>query len=457
MIHRLLSTLVACAAVSTTAGEKPNILLILADDLGYHDVGFHGSERIKTPHLDRLAAMGMRFSDGHVSASVCSPSRAGMMTGRYQQRFGHEANVPPPTHGMDINERTLGQALKALGYRTALFGKWHLGNEPRHYPTVRGFDEFYGLRDGHRTFWYNPEHAHDKPGDPKNVEYNGKQISFEGHFTDWLADRTIEFIQSTADQPFFAFLSFTARDAPLESKAEDLKALGTEDHYCGLVYGMDRNIGKVLDALEREGKLENTLIWFLSDNGGTVAQASNYPLGGKKGTKFEGGHRVPFVLYWKGRVPAGVYDPMVSSMDIYPTCVKAAGGKLKQERPVDGVDLMPYITGKTEDVPHPSLIWRKLECAAVRDGDWKLIYVENFGSALFDLSSDLEERHNLASANPEKVDQLKGKLEAWEGDKIAPQWLEGEKWTGVRFKDHSVKFKTGLLPGRIEGSQLLRK
>ncbi len=457
MIHRLLSTLVACAAVSTTAGEKPNILLILADDLGYHDVGFHGSERIKTPHLDRLAAMGMRFSDGHVSASVCSPSRAGMMTGRYQQRFGHEANVPPPTHGMDINERTLGQALKALGYRTALFGKWHLGNEPRHYPTVRGFDEFYGLRDGHRTFWYNPEHAHDKPGDPKNVEYNGKQISFEGHFTDWLADRTIEFIQSTADQPFFAFLSFTAPHAPLESKPEDLKALGTEDHYCGLVYGMDRNIGKVLDALEREGKLENTLIWFLSDNGGTVAQASNYPLGGKKGTKFEGGHRVPFVLYWKGRVPAGVYDPMVSSMDIYPTCVKAAGGKLKQERPVDGVDLMPYITGKTEDVPHPSLIWRKLECAAVRDGDWKLIYVENFGSALFDLSSDLEERHNLASANPEKVDQLKGKLEAWEGDKIAPQWLEGEKWTGVRFKDHSVKFKTGLLPGRIEGSQLLRK
>jgi len=358
---------------------------------------------------------------------------------------------------MDINERTLGQALKALGYRTALFGKWHLGNEPRHYPTVRGFDEFYGLRDGHRTFWYNPEHAHDKPGDPKNVEYNGKQISFEGHFTDWLADRTIEFIQSTADQPFFAFLSFTAPHAPLESKPEDLKALGTEDHYCGLVYGMDRNIGKVLDALEREGKLENTLIWFLSDNGGTVAQASNYPLGGKKGTKFEGGHRVPFVLYWKGRVPAGVYDPMVSSMDIYPTCVKAAGGKLKQERPVDGVDLMPYITGKTEDVPHPSLIWRKLECAAVRDGDWKLIYVENFGSALFDLSSDLEERHNLASANPEKVDQLKGKLEAWEGDKIAPQWLEGEKWTGVRFKDHSVKFKTGLLPGRIEGSQLLRK
>ena len=449
---KIIVCTIACilsALAGVTAREgKPNILLILADDLGYHDVGFQGSERIRTPHLDQLAKMGTRFTDGHVSASVCSPSRAGMMTGRYQQRFGHEANVPPPTHGMDVNERTLGQALKALGYRTALFGKWHLGNEPEHYPTQRGFDEFYGLRDGHRTFWYDPGHAHDKPGDPKNVEHNGEQVSFDGHFTDWLGDRTVEFVNDNKDQPFFAFLSFTAPHGPLESKPEDMEALGTDDHYCGLVYGLDRNVGKVIDALKKNGQFDNTLIWFLSDNGGTVRQSSNYPLGGKKGTKFEGGHRVPFILHWKDRVPVGDYDPMVSALDIYATSVKAAGGDLKQERPLDGVDLLPYLSGEKAGEPHPRLVWRKLECAAARDGDWKLIRVENHGFALYDLSKDISESHDLAAAMPEKVEQLRKQLEAWETDKIEPLWLEGEKWTGVRFKDHTVKFKTGLLPGR---------
>lgn len=450
----LLGALALCAAAET----QPNILLILADDLGYHDVGFQGSERVITPHLDRLAAEGMRFTDGHVSASVCSPSRAGIMTGRYQQRFGHEANCPPRPHGMDVNERTLGQALQALGYRTGLFGKWHLGDEPHQYPTVRGFDEFYGLREGSRTFWYNPEHPHDKPGDPKNVEHNGKQVQFEGHFTDWLGDRTVEFVEAESDQPFFAFLSFTAPHAPLESKPEDLAALGTEDHYLGLIYGLDRNVGKVLAVLEKTGQLDNTLIWFLSDNGGTVKQASNYPLGGKKGTEFEGGHRVPFVLYWKDRVPVGVYEPMVSALDIYPTCVKAAGGSLEQERAVDGVDLIPYITGAVKDLPHPTLIWRKLECAAVRDGDWKLIRVENYGYALFNLKNDIAEKKDLAAAMPEKVTQLSRQLQAWETDKRDElPWLEAEKWTGVRFKDHTVKFKTGLLPGRKKGSRTLGK
>jgi arylsulfatase A-like enzyme len=434
---------------------KPNILLILADDLGYHDVGFQGSERIRTPHLDRLAKMGTRFTDGHVSASVCSPSRAGMITGRYQQRFGHEANCPPRPHGMDVKERTLGQALKALGYRTGLFGKWHLGDEPHQYPTVRGFDEFYGLREGSRSFWFNAEHEHDQPGDPHNVEHNGKQVAFEGHFTDWLGDRTVEFINGCGDQPFFAFLSFTAPHSPLESKPEDLEALGTDDHYCGLVYGLDRNVGKVVEALKRNGQFDNTLIWFLSDNGGTVQQASNYPLGGKKGTKFEGGHRVPFVLCWKDRVPAGDYHPMVSALDIYATSVRAAGGSLEQERPVDGVDLIPYLTGSRKGVPHPQFIWRKLECAAVRDGDWKLIRVENHGYALYDLSKDISESHDLAAEMPEKVEELRIKLEAWEADKMDPPWLEGEKWTGVRYQDHTVKFKTGLLPGRKPGSRML--
>jgi arylsulfatase A-like enzyme/acetyl esterase/lipase len=446
---------IAAPQATVEAAVQPNILLILADDLGYHDVGFQGSERIRTPHLDQLARMGTRFTDGHVSASVCSPSRAGMMTGRYQQRFGHEANVPPRPHGMDLNERTLGQALKQLGYRTALFGKWHLGEERAQYPTARGFDEFHGIRGGHRTFWFDPDHAHDQPGDPKNVESNGRQVTFDGHFTDWLGDRTVAFVNDCKGQPFFAFLSFTAPHAPLESKPEDLEALGTDDHYLGLIYGLDRNVGKVIDALKRNGQFDNTLIWFLSDNGGTVRQASNHPLGGKKGTKFEGGHRVPFILYWGGRVPAGDYEPMVSALDIYPTSIKAAGGSLDQERPVDGVDLLPYLTGTSTGVPHPWLIWRKLECAAARDGDWKLIRVEQHGFALYNLSTDIGERHDLAGEMPETVEKLRKQLESWETDKMEPLWLEGEKWTGVRFKDHTVKFETGLLPGRKAGSLML--
>jgi arylsulfatase A-like enzyme len=203
--------------------------------------------------------------------------------------------------------------------------------------------------------------------------------------------------------------------------------------------------------------MDNTLVWFLSDNGGTVAQASNYPLGGKKGTKFEGGHRVPFVLYWNNRVPVGVYEPMVSALDIYPTCVKAAGGSLAQERPLDGVDLLPYITGRNTAAPHPQFIWRKLECAAIRDGDWKLIRVAEYGYALYDLSNDLSESHDIAAKMPEKVEQMRKQLESWETDKMQPLWLEGKKWTKVRFEDHTVKFKTGRLPGQVDGSLLLGK
>lgn len=437
--------------------SPPDIVLILADDLGYYDLGFQGSERIPTPNLDRLASQSVRFTDGHVSASVCSPSRAGIMTGRYQQRFGHEANVPPRPWGMDVDERTLGQALKGLGYRTGLFGKWHLGDEPEQYPTARGFDEFFGLREGHRRYRFDRSHEHDAPGDPHNIEHNGIQVAFEGHLTDWLGDRAVEFIQADDPRPFFAFLSFTAPHAPLEPLQADMDAAGTDDPYAGLVYGLDRNVGKVLQVLEAKGRMENTLVWFLSDNGGTVGQASNFPLGGKKGTEFEGGQRVPFLVSWKNRISPGVYDAMVSSLDIYPPCIQAAGGSLEQSRPLDGADLVPYLTGQVSGLPHSRLFWRKLECAAVRDGDWKLIRVENYGSALYNLAEDIGEMHDLAAQMPEKVDQLRRLLQAWEADKTAPLWEEEEKWVGIRYRDHTVKFETGLLPGRIPDSRMLKK
>ena len=381
-----IATLTCFTAVSVlplqAAEPRPNIILILADDLGYEDLGFQRSKRIKTPHLDRLAAMGTRFSDGHVSASVCSPSRAGLMTGRYQQRFGHEGNSPRRPFGMDTQERTMGQAFQSLGYRTGIFGKWHLGDEEKHYPTKRGFDVFWGLREGSRTYWYD-EKKTDKPGSDKAIEHNGNRVKFDGHLTDRLGDQTVKFIEESKDHPFFAYLSFTAPHGPLQSKPEDMEALGTDDNYLGLIYGMDRNIGKVIAALEKHQLMDNTIIWFLSDNGGIGPTFSNYPLGGKKGFKFEGGHRVPFLLYWKGHVPAGkVYDPLVSSLDIYPTSLIAAGGSLDEPRGVDGVDLMPYVTGENIGAPHQRLYWCKLDCAAVRDGQWKLIRVDGYGFAL---------------------------------------------------------------------------
>jgi arylsulfatase A-like enzyme len=446
MNKALLSIAILAAACTLQAAENPNVLVIMADDLGYHDLGFQGSEHIRTPHLDRLASLSMRFTDGHTAASVCSPSRAGFITGRYQQRFGHEANVPPRPHGMDVDERTMGQAFKDLGYRTAIMGKWHLGDEEKHYPTNRGFDVFYGLREGSRSFWYN-EKKDDKPGNMHAAEHNGKQVEFEGHFSDWLGQKTIEFIDETKDKPFFIFLSFTAPHAPLQSKPEDMEALGTKDGYAGLVYGMDRNIGDVLAALERNDEMDNTIIWFLSDNGGTVNQASNAPLGGKKGTKLEGGHRVPFLLYWKDHVPAGKdYDKMISAMDIMPTSLAAAGGSLEQERPLDGVDLMPYITGKKEGIPHQQLYWRKLECAAVRDGNWKLFRIEGLDLALYNVKDDIGEQKNLAKQHPEKVEQLEKMLVAWEQDKVEPWWGEGKMWTKDRYDYHKAWFETGKPP-----------
>ena len=429
--------------------KKPNVIVILADDLGYADLGFRGSDRIKTPHLDRLASMGVRFTDGHVSASVCSPSRAGLLTGRYQQRFGHEANSPRRPDGMDTNEFTMGQAFQRLGYRTGIIGKWHLGSEEKHYPTARGFDVFWGLRSGSRTYWYD-EKKTDKDGNDKAIEHNGERVKFEGHLTDRLGDQTVKFINDNKDQPFFVYLSFTAPHGPMQSKPEDMEALGTKDNYLGLIYGMDRNIGKVVGALEKNQLMDNTIIWFLSDNGGIGPSFSNFPLGGKKGFKFEGGHRVPFILYWKNRVDAGtVYEPMVSSLDIFPTSLVAAGGSLKQERPFDGVDLIPYLSGKNNSLPHKQLYWRKQECAAMRDGDWKLIRVENYGLALYNLKDDIAEKKDIAAEHPQQTKRLNEMLEAWEQDKISPLWMEAERYTVMRYQYHTQRFKTGEIDPKV--------
>ena len=450
LIPTIFLLTVTCSAIQSRAvsgaESKPNILLILADDLGFEDLGFQGSKDIQTPHLDALAAGSIRFTDGHTTASVCSPSRAGLMTGRYQQRFGHEANTPDFPDGMDLAEITMAQRLKSLGYRTASIGKWHLGATDQQYPTQRGFDTFYGLREGSRSYFYD-EKKSDKPGDHHAIEENGRQVKFDGYLTDVFGEQAVDFIQQSSDQPFFLYLSFTAPHGPLQAKEEDLARFShIQDKrrrtYAAMIWAMDRAIGKVLDELERSGRLQNTLVWFLSDNGGATNNASsNLPLAGHKGIKFEGGIRVPFLMQWKARFPVGRTDQrMISALDILPTSVAAAGSSVepdpKNARPLDGVNLLPYLTGEKDGVPHKKLYWHKLWFSATRDGPWKLIYVQDYGYALYNLDDDLSEKRNLANRYPDRVKAMAEDLKTWRGQMIEPLWQENEKWFRVHSKNH---------------------
>ncbi|MCH2205420.1 MAG: sulfatase-like hydrolase/transferase [Lentisphaerales bacterium] len=385
----------------------------MADDLGYNDLGFQVSTNVKIPDLDKLAANGVVFTDAHTTASICSPSRTGFITGRYRQRFGHEANCPPKAKVMDTSEFTMGQAFQTLNYKTFMVGKWHLGDQDEYYPTNRGFDEFWGLREGSRSYFYNEEKS-DKTHSKNfhKIEHNGQQVKFEGFLTDRMTDQAIRMINET-EKPFFMFLSYTAPHDPLQATESDLQKAQNKP-YWALIQNMDDNIGRLVKFLENKQIRKKTVIWFLSDNGGTCSTALNIPLNGKKGIKFEGGQRVPMLINCPGVIPAGkTITGLTSAMDIFPTSYALAGGKVTP-KPLDGVDIQPFISGEKEGNPHDVLYWRKLEGAAIRSNDWKLIRSEGLPPMLYNLKNDLSERNNLAKTQPEKVSQLLKKLESWE-------------------------------------------
>ncbi len=427
---------------SASADERqPNILLILADDLGWADLGFQGSADIQSPHLDKLASESVRFTDGHVTASVCSPSRAGLMTGRYQQRFGHEANTPPDNQGMDVQQVTMADSLKKLGYRTGVIGKWHLGNQDKFYPTQRGFDYFYGLREGSRSYFYDAK-GNDKPGSHKAIEHNGTQVAFDGYLTDVLGERAVDFVAEESDSPFFLYLSFTAPHGPMHAADDDLKRFAHIENkkrrtYAAMIWAMDRAIGKVMDQLKASGQDENTIVWFLSDNGGATNNGSiNLPLAGHKGIKFEGGIRVPFLMRWKQQFDGGrTFDSMVSAMDIFATSLAAAGGN-PEALPLDGVNLVPHLSGESQAAPHEELFWHKLWFSAMRDGPWKLIHVQDYGDALYNLADDPGEAKNLAKENSERLSSMRKRLDQWKASMEEPRWGEGEQWFRVHSKNH---------------------
>ena len=426
--------------------RRPNIILILADDAGYADFGFQGSSEFLTPNLDRLAEQGMRFTQAYVSAAVCGPSRAGLLTGKYQQRFGFEENnvpgymtpstLPDDEMGLPLTESTMADHLRGLGYTTALFGKWHQGNADRFHPLRRGFDEFVGFRGGARSYFPfaegNPNH---RPED-RLEEGFGQYREAPGYLTDYLAERAVDFIDRHQFSPFFLFLSFTAVHAPMDALPEDLAEFQSlpegRRQLAAMTLAMDRGCGLLLQKLKELGLEENTLIVFTNDNGGPSDAnfSDNSPLAGTKANHLEGGIRVPFLMSMPGHISPGVYLHPVSTLDLLPTFYRLAGGQLTDLQEVDGVDLWPFLVGNKKGHPHQTLFWKKENRGAVREGDWKLLRFPDRPAELYDLRADEGEQNDLASSHPELVRQLYKKLFQWELILARPAWQLQRKYEG---------------------------
>lgn len=411
--------------------QKPNIIVILSDDAGYDDFESYGGEDIPTPNINSLSKEGVLFTSGYVTASVCAPSRAGLLTGRYQQRFGFEHNMSgepasgftKADMGLDKNQKTIADYLKISGYRTIAIGKWHQGNSSEFFPLNRGFDEFYGFKEGHRSFFRYSEDREEK-----YALYDNEKIIPEEEITyttDMFTDKAVSFIEKNKNKPFFIYLAYNAVHTPMQAKESDLSRFPnikdkTRRTYAAMMASMDDGIGKVLAALKENGMDDNTLIFFLNDNGGATNNASdNGQLRGMKGSKWEGGIRVGYVMRWPGQIrPGNVYKKPVSSLDILPTALAAAGSDIKFE--TDGVDLVPYL--KNNKTPHRDLFWRRGAAAAVRSGKWKLIRVKSNPPLLFNLNRDISETKNLAGKHPGKVKKLLSKIRNWEKGLEQPRW-----------------------------------
>ncbi len=411
--------------------RKPNIVVILADDLGYAELGVHGCKDIPTPNIDSIAHNGVRFTNGYVSCPVCSPTRAGLITGRYQQRFGHEFNPgneaqASPEFGLPASEATLAERLKPLGYATGMFGKWHLGYRPEMHPQKRGFDEFYGFLAGAHPYLTASQ-------DGRNPLLRGSEpVSEVDYTTDMFAREAVAFIDRHRDRPFFVYIPFNAVHGPLEAVEKYLSRFSSiEDEkrqvFAAMLSALDDGVGLVLAKLRELGLEENTLVFFVSDNGGPTLKTSsgNNPLRGYKGQVLEGGIRVPFLVQWKGHIPAGKADDRpVISLDIPPTAL-AAAGTVPQDAHFDGIDLLPYLAGDAKGMPHEGLFWRYGEQWAVRLSDWKLLKLAEGEPQLYNLAEDIGEETDLAAQNPDRVIELQAAFDEWNAKNISPRWNQG--------------------------------
>lgn len=416
---------IGLAAEPVGAASKPNFLIIYVDDTGWGETGVQGCKDIPTPHIDSIAKNGIRFPQGYVAATYCSPSRAGLMTSRYPTRFGHEFNAVARHSGLSLEEKTLPSRLKELGYVTCCVGKWHLGGDssPDYYPTKRGFDEFYGTINN--TPFYHPTKFIDSR---KSLEFQTHDDDF--YTTDAYAERSVDWIERNQKSPWFLYLPFNAQHAPLEAPKKYLDRFPSiaepkRKIFAAMMSAMDDAVGRVLAKIRDLGQEENTLIFFIADNGGPTQSTTSYNGGlrGYKMTTFEGGPRVPYFVQWKGTLPAGkVYEHPVMNLDVGPTLVAAAGGTFASDKKIDGVDLLPFLTGKNSAKPRETMFWRYGEQWAVRHGDYKLV-VSKGGSGkpeLYDLKNDFSESKDLATAEPDRVAQLQKLYDAWNAEQTPP-------------------------------------
>ncbi|MGQ1786420.1 MULTISPECIES: sulfatase [unclassified Saccharicrinis] len=440
--HILLSIFFAgvlCTLPTNTSAQKKNIVFLFADDAGYHDFGFQGSKTFKTPNLDKLASEGVKFKQAYTTAAVCGPSRAGLLTGMYQQRFGIEENNVPgymsssskllaDEMGLPLHLKTIADYLHPLGYQSIILGKWHLGNADKFHPLKRGFDEFYGFRGGARSFLpLTQKQAIDKLEDRlekgfENYKEPDKYLTYD------LADEACDFMERNKKKPFFMYVSFNAVHTPLQATKEDLAKVegltGKRKILAAMTIAMDRACGQILEKLKQLGLEENTLVVFTNDNGGPDGSMTcNYPLSGCKSNHLEGGIRVPCVMKLPNVIKAGSeYKHSVSMLDMLPTFVNAAGGDASKIKGLDGVDLLPYVTAENKAEPHELLFWKKENRGVVRQGDWKLLRYPDRPAELYNIAKDETESNNLAYKHPEKVREMFKLLWEWEGELERPLW-----------------------------------
>lgn len=433
------------AAAAEAAEKKPNVLILFCDDTGWAEFGFQGNKQIPTPNIDSIAKNGVQFTQGYVAATYCSPSRAGLMTGRYPTRFGHEFNSISRESGLSLDETTMADRLKSLGYATCAIGKWHLGQKPEYRPTARGFDEFYGTLAN--TPFFHPNQFMDS----RNPDEEPHRVADPDFYTtDAYAERAVDWIGKQKDKPWFLYVPFNAQHAPLQAPQKYLDRFGkikkeNRRMFAAMMSAMDDAVGKILGKVREMGEEENTLIFFLADNGGPTGSttSSNKPLRGFKSTTWEGGTRVPFCAQWKGHIPAGeTYENPIIQLDILPTALAAAGAEVDPAWKLDGVNLLPYLEGENESAPHKTLYWRFGDQWAVRHGDWKLVGGNggDLNGELYNLADDISESKNLAADHTDKVAELKKLWEGWSAEQ-APAASPKEKPNNVKKRKQQRRAK----------------
>lgn len=428
---RFVNLLMLCSAAllltlaAAAASDRTNVVFILADDLGYGDVGFNGCADIPTPNLDQLAAEGVRFANGYSSHPFCSPMRAGLMACRYQHRFGYVNNVAFDPHntrmGLPTSQTTIAERLQQAGYRTGMVGKWHLGAAAPFHPLKRGFDFFYGFLGGGHDYFTVDTTAQLTENYKAPLDDNGQPTGLNGYLTTVLTDQALRFLRETEpDQPYFLYVAYNAPHGPLQAPEELLARFDSiadrkRRTYAAMVAAMDEQIGRLLQEIDRRGQRESTLVVFLSDNGGPEDSngSDNGPLRGQKGDVYEGGIHVPFVMRLPGTLPAGeVFQHPVISIDAARTALELADAEISPQ--LEGVNLIPHVRRETTTPPHTALYWRmgSDQKTAVRRGPAKLTVVAG-QAELFDLENDLAETSDLASGQPAVVAELQELFDRW--------------------------------------------